>query len=80
MYSHETGEEVWSTDHETYGKTRDAEAAITHPVTGQPFEPSLRFQGQYEDVETGLYQNLHRYYDRKRDGMLVRTRLGSVAG
>ncbi|WP_028670627.1 RHS repeat-associated core domain-containing protein [Saccharospirillum impatiens] len=63
MYSHETGEEVWSTDHETYGKTRDAEAAITHPVTGQTFEPGLRFQGQYEDVETGLYQNLHRYYD-----------------
>jgi len=24
---------------------------------------NLRFQGQYEDVETGLYYNLNRYYD-----------------
>ncbi|GGX64979.1 hypothetical protein GCM10007392_36050 [Saccharospirillum salsuginis] len=33
MYSHDTGEEVWSTDHETYGKTRDTEAKYTHLIT-----------------------------------------------
>ncbi|MCH8531601.1 MAG: RHS repeat-associated core domain-containing protein [Saccharospirillum sp.] len=54
---------MWSSDHETYGKTRDNEAKLTHPVTGLPFEPQLRFQGQYEDLETGLYQNRYRYYD-----------------
>ncbi|MCH8531599.1 MAG: DUF6531 domain-containing protein [Saccharospirillum sp.] len=63
MYRHEDGEQVWSTDHEVYGKTRDNNAKLTHPVTGQPFEPQLRFQGQYEDLETGLYQNRYRYYD-----------------
>jgi RHS repeat-associated protein len=31
-----------------------AEAEIANP---------LRFQGQYEDVETGLFYNRHRYYD-----------------
>ncbi|GGX64964.1 RHS repeat-associated core domain-containing protein [Saccharospirillum salsuginis] len=63
MYRHDSGEEVWSTDHETYGKTRDTKTTLTHPVTGQPFEPNLRMAGQYEDIETGLYQNCYRFYD-----------------
>ncbi|WP_127560038.1 DUF6531 domain-containing protein [Saccharospirillum alexandrii] len=63
LYSRETGEEVWSSDHEIYGKTIDTKIALTHPVTGLPFDPGLRQQGQYEDVETGLYQNCYRFYD-----------------
>ena len=63
MYRHETGEEVWSSDHHTYGKTRDTMTTLTHPVTGLPFDPGLRQQGQYEDVEIGLYQNCYRFYD-----------------
>jgi len=54
---------VWSSDHEIYGKTIDTKIALTHPVTGLPFDPGLRQQGQYEDVETGLYQNCYRFYD-----------------
>ncbi|MEJ2045602.1 MAG: RHS repeat-associated core domain-containing protein [Reinekea sp.] len=45
-----------------YGKKHNA-SLKTHPKTGQAVDPKIRFQGQWEDLETGLYQNLHRFYD-----------------
>jgi RHS repeat-associated protein len=46
-----------------YGKTKNNASLKTHPKTGQAVDPKIRFQGQWEDLETGLYQNLHRFYD-----------------
>jgi RHS repeat-associated protein len=46
-----------------YSKTKNNASLKTHPKTGQAVDPKIRFQGQWEDVETGLYQNLHRFYD-----------------
>jgi RHS repeat-associated protein len=46
-----------------YGKTKNNASLKTHPKTGLAVDPKIRFQGQWEDVETGLYQNLHRFYD-----------------
>ncbi|MEJ2074069.1 MAG: RHS repeat-associated core domain-containing protein, partial [Reinekea sp.] len=63
LYDHETGREIWSTEHEVYGKTQNNASLKKHPKTGQAVDPKIRFQGQWEDVETGLYQNLHRFYD-----------------
>ena len=80
MYSDETGEEVWRTDHDTYGQTTDSTAQLTHPVTGQAFEPHLRFQGQYEDIETGLYQNRYRYYDPKAGRYISQDPIGLSGG
>jgi len=80
MYHHETGEEVWSTDHETYGKTRDTKAKYSHPVTGQPFEPNLRMAGQYEDFETGLYQNCYRFYDPDAGRYINQDPIGLMGG
>ncbi|HEY1137594.1 MAG TPA: polymorphic toxin-type HINT domain-containing protein [Xanthomonadaceae bacterium] len=46
---------VWAADYEAFGK---AELANTNLID-QPW----RLPGQYFDQETGLYYNLHRYYD-----------------
>ena len=80
MYSDETGEEVWRTDHDTYGQTTDSTAQLTHPVTGHVYEPHLRFQGQYEDIETGLYQNRYRYYDPKAGRYISQDPIGLMGG
>jgi RHS repeat-associated protein len=46
---------VWTAELDSYGRVRRREGE----GTACPF----RFQGQYEDQETGLYYNRFRYYD-----------------
>ncbi|MCV9931914.1 RHS repeat-associated core domain-containing protein [Flavobacterium sp. LS1R47] len=53
VYS-EVGELVWETDYDIYGGLKDLKG-------DRSFMP-FRQLGQYEDVETGLYFNRHRYY------------------
>ncbi|NUO51498.1 MAG: RHS repeat protein [Polyangiaceae bacterium] len=45
--------------------TEDLEHSAWGRVDGKPAHEGtpLRFSGQYEDAETGLYYNRHRYYD-----------------
>ncbi|GAL64998.1 RHS repeat-associated core domain-containing protein [Algibacter lectus] len=50
----EKGENVWECELDIYGNIRNIEGSKT-------FIP-FRYQGQYEDVETGLYYNRFRYY------------------
>ncbi len=49
------GEAVWQCELNSYGKVRNFRGAAK---TDCPF----RYQGQYEDLETGLYYNRFRYY------------------
>ncbi|WP_133503093.1 RHS repeat-associated core domain-containing protein [Marinomonas balearica] len=68
VYQHDTGEKLWTGDCETYGKRKSQKVGYQkerHQEEGSSdqYDPKLRFQGQYEDKETGHYQNLHRYYD-----------------
>jgi RHS repeat-associated protein len=49
------GQTVWSGSLDTYGELRD--------VVGTRQACPFRWQGQYEDEETGLYYNRFRYYD-----------------
>ena len=51
----EAGERVWSAELDIYGRVLE----FTGKVDFMPF----RYQGQYTDVETGLYYNRFRYYD-----------------
>jgi large repetitive protein len=51
----QNGAVVWSATYKAFGQ---AEIAPTATISN-----NLRFPGQYEDVETGLYYNYHRYYD-----------------
>jgi len=48
------GEERWSCELDIYGKVRK--------LAGSKGFIPFRYQGQYEDVETGLYYNRFRYY------------------
>jgi RHS repeat-associated protein len=51
----EDGEEVWTCELNSYGRVRTWQGKVK---TDCPF----RYQGQYEDAETGLYYNRFRYY------------------
>ena len=60
------GNKVWEQELDIYGRQRK------RPSSFIPF----KYQGQYEDSETGLYYNRFRYYDPKRGTISVKTRLG----
>lgn len=49
------GEKTWSVEYDIYGKVRKL-------VSGSLEDCPFRYQGQYEDPETGLYYNRFRYY------------------
>ena len=52
----EDGRNVWDAELDIYGKVRTFKGSSLNDC---PF----RYQGQYEDSETGLYYNRFRYYD-----------------
>ncbi len=60
------GNLVWKKELDINGKVQTGSSKRygtgIDDVGEQSFIP-FRFQGQYEDVETGLYYNLLRYYD-----------------
>lgn len=49
------GEKTWEVEYDIYGKVRKL-------AKGSLNDCPFRYQGQYEDVETGLYYNRFRYY------------------
>ncbi|WP_346234452.1 RHS repeat-associated core domain-containing protein [Lysinibacillus telephonicus] len=49
------GDKVWSAELDVYGQVK--------VFTGEKNFIPFRYQGQYEDVEIGLYYNRFRYYD-----------------
>ena len=50
----EEGKKVWSAEYDLYGNI--------HTLNGEKGFIPFRYQGQYEDIETGLYYNRFRYY------------------
>jgi len=70
----ETGTFVWSAELDIHGALDRVETSEGHHRCACPF----RRAGQYEDAETGLYYNRHRYYDPQmghyvsRDPLLLR--------
>lgn len=54
MMFDENGQKVWEAALDIYGRVRTLE--------GERSSLPFRYQGQYEDVETGLYYNRFRYY------------------
>ncbi len=51
----EQGHKVWSAELDVYGRVNE--------FTGEKDFIPFRYQGQYEDLEIGLYYNRFRYYD-----------------
>ncbi|MBV7536047.1 hypothetical protein KW842_09745 [Duganella sp. sic0402] len=70
--SSEDGKLVWRGDLDAFGALR----AQTGPGVAMP----LRLAGQYADPETGLYYNVHRYYDPATGRYVQADPLGLEAG
>jgi len=62
MYNSD-GEKTWACELDIYGKIRNIDVGSLNDCT-------FRYQGQYEDVETGLYYNRFRYYSPDEGGYI----------
>jgi RHS repeat-associated protein len=69
----EDGEAVWTCELNSYGRVRNFQG---ESKTMCPF----RYQGQYEDAETGLYYNRFRYYDPSTGVYLSKDPIGLQGG
>ncbi|MDN2716997.1 PAAR-like domain-containing protein [Janthinobacterium sp. SUN120] len=65
------GNVVWSGRYKAWGRLLYVEGEIEQP---------LRFQGQYEDQETGLFYNRYRYYDAGIARYLTQDPIGLLGG
>jgi RHS repeat-associated protein len=72
MYD-EKGQLVWETHLDIYGKVR---TFAGRSLSDCPF----RYQGQYEDAETGLYYNRFRYYSPEEGMYLSQDPIGLAGG
>ncbi|WP_143310256.1 RHS repeat-associated core domain-containing protein [Chitinophaga vietnamensis] len=68
----EQGREVWNAELGIYGNVRKFE--------GQKDFIPFRYQGQYEDVETGLYYNRFRYYSPEEGVYVSQDPIGLISG
>ncbi|MGJ8739171.1 RHS repeat domain-containing protein, partial [Zobellia laminariae] len=66
------GEKTWAVEYDIYGKVRKL-------VEGSLEDCPFRYQGQYEDSETGLYYNRFRYYAPDEGVYISQDPLGIVA-
>jgi RHS repeat-associated protein len=68
----ERGEVVWSASYDVYGRLNLLQANES--------ENQIRFQGQYEDRETGLHYNFHRYFDPESARYINKDPIGLLGG
>ena len=72
MMTDETNTVVWEAMYKPFGEaTINPNSTVTN---------NLRFPGQYEDEETGLHYNYHRYYDPRTGRYLRPDPVGQVGG
>lgn len=65
------GQVLWQANYQAFGAAQ---------ITPTAFTLNLRLPGQYEDAETGLHYNRHRYYDPSRGEYLTPDPLGTPDG
>ena len=68
----EQGNKVWSAELDIYGRVKE--------FTGEKDFIPFRYQGQYEDVEIGLYYNRFRYYDPEQGNYTQIDPIGLAGG
>ena len=66
------GRPVWEANYRAWGRVH----RLRENRAAQP----LRFQGQYEDAETGLFYNRYRYYDPDTARYLTQDPIGLIGG
>jgi len=71
---------VWRASYAPFGRRLGASSAGHGAAATDAFELPLRLPGQYEDPETGLHYNDHRYYDPDAGRYLSPDPLGPAAG
>ncbi len=69
----ETGQKTWQATFDVQGKIRKIEVGS---LSDCPF----RYQGQYEDEETGMYYNRFRYYSPEEGAYVNKDPIGVVGG
>ena len=77
LLTNSTGTTVWTSHHRAFGKAHtatDPDGDSTHVTF------PIRFPGQYEDAETGLHYNWHRYYNPSIGRYLSTDPLGQWGG
>ena len=70
----EEGKKVWERNLDIYGRVKTEEAL------GEKNLIPFRFQGQYEDEETGLYYNRFRYYSPEEGCYTQQDPIGLAGG
>ena len=68
----EQGKKIWSAELDVYGRVKE--------FTGEQDFIPFRYQGQYEDVEIGLYYNRFRYYDPEQGNYTQIDPIGLAGG
>ncbi len=71
---------IWRAEYAPFGRRLDQASPVTTQGNPAGFELALRLPGQYEDPETGLHYNDHRYYDPDTGRYLSPDPLGLAAG
>jgi RHS repeat-associated protein len=75
------GEVVWEASYKAWGRLREERSPRDGGTEGaSSFHQPIRFQGQYEDEETGLFYNRFRYYDPDVARFLTSDPAGLPAG
>nr|WP_301280582.1 HNH/ENDO VII family nuclease [Tenacibaculum mesophilum] len=69
---HSSGKKVWEAEYDIYGKIRN--------IVGKRSFIPFRYQGQYEDEETGLYYNRFRYYSSESGTYISQDPIGLAGG
>ncbi|TDH19697.1 hypothetical protein EXU57_22585, partial [Segetibacter sp. 3557_3] len=67
------GERTWAAEYDIYGRIRTQ-------LEGKAADCPFRYQGQYEDEETGLYYNRFRYYSPDEGIYLSQDPIGLAGG
>jgi RHS repeat-associated protein len=70
----ETGAVRWAASHTAWGKVESFNLHVSE------VDNPIRLQGQYEDSETGLHYNRHRYFDATAGMFVSQDPLGLEAG
>ncbi|MDP2371658.1 RHS repeat-associated core domain-containing protein, partial [Rhodoferax sp.] len=75
------GQVLWQASYQAFGAARVVGFAKASGSPGKTsFTLNLRLPGQYQDSETGLHYNRHRYYDPSRGEYLTPDPLGTPDG